>query len=203
MLLSQDVPQDCEVNWAATNLLGVAYKVPESRRKEFRDSEGKYVCNRCGKSYKATTSLSRHKRLECGVMPCEICPICDRRFKHKFVLNSHIVGCQRKLRDFMGKKKNDWRAARKILNFFYFPLTWYSFVSHNLCFSLTIQLASIMYIYNRVSFSGLESVEEKKKRKRNSDNRYLHSRAGRVSWNPSGLADRIKNYYLLFVRLLV
>ncbi|XP_012270337.2 zinc finger protein 726 [Orussus abietinus] len=92
------------MSWSGNSLSG-GYKLPAKvERRGRKDGGGKYVCNRCGKSYKATTSLSRHKRLECGVIPCEVCPICHRRFKHKFVLNSHIVGCERKLREIMEKK---------------------------------------------------------------------------------------------------
>lgn len=110
MLLSQDVQQPQDNNEPLWNQLpypGIrGYEASRSqRRKDSKDAGSKYACNRCGKTYKATTSLSRHKRLECGVIPCEVCPICDRRFKHRFVLNSHIVGCQRKLRHII--QKND------------------------------------------------------------------------------------------------
>ncbi|PBC34092.1 Zinc finger protein [Apis cerana cerana] len=108
MLLSQDVQQPQDNNEPLWNQLpypGIrGYEASRSqRRKDSKDAGSKYACNRCGKTYKATTSLSRHKRLECGVIPCEVCPICDRRFKHRFVLNSHIVGCQRKLRHIIQK----------------------------------------------------------------------------------------------------
>ncbi|KAG9431022.1 zinc finger protein [Apis mellifera carnica] len=110
MLLSQDVQQPQDNNEPLWNQLPYpgfrGYEASRSqRRKDSKDAGSKYACNRCGKTYKATTSLSRHKRLECGVIPCEVCPICDRRFKHRFVLNSHIVGCQRKLRHII--QKND------------------------------------------------------------------------------------------------
>ncbi|KYQ50647.1 hypothetical protein ALC60_10286, partial [Trachymyrmex zeteki] len=75
------------------------------RKKSIGDA--KYECGRCGKTYKATTSLSRHKRLECGVVPCEVCPICGRRFKHRFVLNAHIVGCERRMNQTVQKKDFD------------------------------------------------------------------------------------------------
>ncbi|XP_053996924.1 zinc finger protein 888-like, partial [Hylaeus anthracinus] len=111
MLLSQDIHQPLDNSDALWSQLcytsGTPYKANRSQRgKDLKDTEAKYVCNRCGKTYKATTSLSRHKRLECGVVPCEVCPICDRRFKHRFVLNSHIVGCQRKLRHIMEKSED-------------------------------------------------------------------------------------------------
>ena len=75
-------------------------------QRENTETNRKYVCSRCGKAYKATTSLSRHIRLECGVIPAEICPLCNRRFRHKFVLNSHIVACQRKLKRITSKEHN-------------------------------------------------------------------------------------------------
>ncbi|XP_048264645.1 longitudinals lacking protein isoform X16 [Bombus terrestris] len=105
MLLSQNIqqPQDnSDPLWV--RYPGMPYNPNRNRRrKNGKDSGSKYACNRCGKTYKATTSLSRHKRLECGVVPCEVCPICDRRFKHRFVLNSHIVGCRRRLRHIVEK----------------------------------------------------------------------------------------------------
>lgn len=70
-------------------------KVSPSQQ-NMNSKKDEFQCNRCGKSYKAATSLSRHKRLECGVMPAEMCPICQRRFRHKFVLTSHILCCQQK-----------------------------------------------------------------------------------------------------------
>ncbi|XP_053593929.1 zinc finger protein 93 [Microplitis demolitor] len=79
---------DAEDNYSQ-NLLGVAYKTSVNESKEVRDRDGKYVCTKCGKSYIAATSLSRHKRLECGVDPSEKCHICNRRFRHKFVLTAH------------------------------------------------------------------------------------------------------------------
>lgn len=108
MLLSQDVqqrPQDNSEPWRQLPYPSMPYDPNRTsqRRKDPKDTGSKYICNRCGKTYKATTSLSRHKRLECGVVPCEVCPICERRFKHRFVLNSHIIGCQRKLRHIIQK----------------------------------------------------------------------------------------------------
>ncbi|XP_017887196.1 longitudinals lacking protein, isoforms F/I/K/T-like isoform X7 [Ceratina calcarata] len=109
MLLSQDMhhsQNETDALWNPLPYHGMAYEPNRNRRQEHTGSavDSKYVCNRCGKTYKATTSLSRHKRLECGVIPCEVCPICDRRFKHRFVLNAHIVGCQRKLQHIIQKK---------------------------------------------------------------------------------------------------
>ncbi|XP_025074519.1 longitudinals lacking protein isoform X16 [Pogonomyrmex barbatus] len=101
MLMSQDNNE-----WSQRGANESPYKIPRVSRKR-GTSDAKYECNRCGKTYKATTSLSRHKRLECGVMPCEICPICGRRFKHRFVLNAHIVGCERRMNQTIQKKDYD------------------------------------------------------------------------------------------------
>ncbi|XP_076546436.1 uncharacterized protein LOC117604641 [Osmia lignaria lignaria] len=108
MLLSQESQQpreNSDLVWDHVAMLGMPYKPIRSWRNS-KDADPKYICNRCGKTYKATTSLSRHKRLECGVVPCEVCPICDRRFRHRFVLNSHIVGCRRKLQN-VSQKSTD------------------------------------------------------------------------------------------------
>ncbi|XP_011882463.1 PREDICTED: zinc finger protein 2-like [Vollenhovia emeryi] len=106
-LLAQMLMQD-NSEWSHRGASGSTYKM-DSLRGERKKSTGdsKYECNRCGKSYKAMTSLSRHKRLECGVVPCEVCPICGRRFKHRFVLNAHIVGCERRMNQTIQKKDDD------------------------------------------------------------------------------------------------
>nr|XP_012225946.1 PREDICTED: zinc finger protein 761-like [Linepithema humile] len=94
MLLTQE---NNELSWSQQRPFDQStYKMLRNARKK-DSSDAKYECTRCGKTYKAATSLSRHKRLECGVIPCEICPICGRRFKHRFVLNAHIVACERRM----------------------------------------------------------------------------------------------------------
>ncbi|KAI4482929.1 hypothetical protein M0802_013592 [Mischocyttarus mexicanus] len=117
MLLSTDIQQHYQernnVNWSR-GYASLPYRTTRQQRRKDSSSttrnnvptDPKYICNRCGKTYKALTSLSRHRRLECGVVPCEVCPICDRRFKHRFVLNSHVVGCQRRLGHIMQKKSD-------------------------------------------------------------------------------------------------
>ncbi|KYN19565.1 Longitudinals lacking protein, isoforms F/I/K/T, partial [Trachymyrmex cornetzi] len=101
MLMSQDNNE-----WTQRRASGSSYKMSRGIRKK-SIGDAKYECGRCGKTYKATTSLSRHKRLECGVVPCEVCPICGRRFKHRFVLNAHIVGCERRMNQTIQKKDFD------------------------------------------------------------------------------------------------
>lgn len=99
VLVSHD---NSELSWNQQRF-DETYKTARTSRKK-NTSGIKYECNRCGKTYKATTSLSRHKRLECGVVPCEVCPICGRRFKHRFVLNAHVVGCERRMTQTVQKK---------------------------------------------------------------------------------------------------
>ncbi|XP_018310286.1 zinc finger protein 736 [Mycetomoellerius zeteki] len=66
MLMSQDNNE-----WSQRRASGSSYKMSRGIRKK-SIGDAKYECGRCGKTYKATTSLSRHKRLECGVVPCEM-----------------------------------------------------------------------------------------------------------------------------------
>ncbi|XP_015436089.1 PREDICTED: zinc finger protein 254-like [Dufourea novaeangliae] len=77
MLLSQDIHQpqnNSNTLWNQLCYNETQQKQTRSqqRGKESRETEAKYPCHRCGKTYKATTSLSRHRRLECGVIPCEV-----------------------------------------------------------------------------------------------------------------------------------
>ena len=51
----------------------------------------KYQCERCGRGYVNKDSLTRHKRLECGVEPKFVCDYCSHKTKHKGNLLSHIL----------------------------------------------------------------------------------------------------------------
>ncbi|XP_076173001.1 P43 5S RNA-binding protein-like [Ptiloglossa arizonensis] len=55
-----------------------------------------HKCVRCGKCYQLQTSLRRHQRLECGVEPRQSCPICDKKFTHRFKLTHHVASCRRR-----------------------------------------------------------------------------------------------------------
>lgn len=54
-----------------------------------------YMCGTCGKTYKYTHSLNRHKRYECGKAPAFQChiPGCTYMSKRKDNLKAH-VRCQ-------------------------------------------------------------------------------------------------------------
>ncbi|XP_076546339.1 longitudinals lacking protein, isoforms N/O/W/X/Y-like [Osmia lignaria lignaria] len=60
-----------------------------------------HKCTRCGKGYQLETSLRRHQRLECGVEPRQSCPICGKKFMHRFKMTHHLASCRRK-RDYYG-----------------------------------------------------------------------------------------------------
>lgn len=51
---------------------------------------GGNVCDTCGRVYRWSTGLSRHKRLECGKEAQFHCPYCDYRAKQKVNLFAHI-----------------------------------------------------------------------------------------------------------------
>uniref|UniRef100_UPI001478534D transcription factor Ovo-like 2 n=1 Tax=Osmia lignaria TaxID=473952 RepID=UPI001478534D len=50
-----------------------------------------HKCTRCGKGYQLETSLRRHQRLECGVEPRQSCPICGKKFMHRFKMTHHLA----------------------------------------------------------------------------------------------------------------
>lgn len=55
------------------------------------DSNGRFVCYKCGTSYKHKSTLAVHVRCECGVERQFKCTMCSRRFKRKTHLRSHVV----------------------------------------------------------------------------------------------------------------
>ena len=53
---------------------------------------GHFLCNACGKIYKYRKGLVRHKRVECGNKEPQFgCPVCGRKFKHKYQLRPHLA----------------------------------------------------------------------------------------------------------------
>ncbi|CAG9864627.1 unnamed protein product [Phyllotreta striolata] len=57
--------------------------------KYFVDENGRFPCEKCGKSYKQKTHLIRHLHFECGVEPKFACR-CGRKFKQRSNYNTHI-----------------------------------------------------------------------------------------------------------------
>ncbi|XP_076237929.1 uncharacterized protein LOC143181431 [Calliopsis andreniformis] len=50
-----------------------------------------YPCGKCQKIYSNASSLYRHLKLECGMLPQFHCPYCRFSSKRKFNLNSHVA----------------------------------------------------------------------------------------------------------------
>jgi len=47
------------------------------------EGEGRFKCEKCGKSYQWNYNLNRHMRFECGIGNRFQCGVCKRRFPHK------------------------------------------------------------------------------------------------------------------------
>ncbi|XP_056648393.1 longitudinals lacking protein, isoforms A/B/D/L isoform X8 [Diorhabda carinulata] len=62
---------------------------PESHYASFID-EKCYACSECGKTYKVKSSLTNHKKWECGKEPRFKCPYCDYKAKQKVHLTRHL-----------------------------------------------------------------------------------------------------------------
>ncbi|RZF39445.1 hypothetical protein LSTR_LSTR000966 [Laodelphax striatellus] len=54
-------------------------------------SQNRFICNRCHKSYAQYTSLYNHKKFECGKPASLQCPYCEHRTKLKGNLKAHIM----------------------------------------------------------------------------------------------------------------
>lgn len=50
-----------------------------------------YDCQRCGRQYKHQSSLNKHLKYECGVLPKFKCPFCPHRCKQKGHMKTHIA----------------------------------------------------------------------------------------------------------------
>lgn len=54
------------------------------------ESENRFQCIKCFRSYKYRKDLTRHAKYYCGVEPSFKCDACDYRTKRKSSLKSHI-----------------------------------------------------------------------------------------------------------------
>lgn len=61
------------------------------------DSNGMFVCEDCGRSYKHRCNLTTHRRVECGKEPQFKCPFCNKRTHHKCSMKLHVVNIHRHL----------------------------------------------------------------------------------------------------------
>uniref|UniRef100_A0A6P7GTL3 Longitudinals lacking protein, isoforms A/B/D/L-like n=1 Tax=Diabrotica virgifera virgifera TaxID=50390 RepID=A0A6P7GTL3_DIAVI len=52
--------------------------------------EKTYACSDCGKTYKVKSSLSNHRKWECGKEPRFKCPYCEYKAKQKVHLIRHL-----------------------------------------------------------------------------------------------------------------
>lgn len=71
-------------------------------RKHNREKEPIFGCLDCGKRYRSKTSLSLHKRLECGKEPAFQCPFCPLKTHQKGNLQVHIKKKHSDPRHFIG-----------------------------------------------------------------------------------------------------
>lgn len=70
---------------------GVSVRKEELERRMMQYSGGGgNICDTCGRGYRWSTGLSRHKRLECGKEAQFQCPHCTYRAKQKVNLFAHI-----------------------------------------------------------------------------------------------------------------
>lgn len=70
---------------------GVSARKEELERRIMQYSGGGgNICDTCGRGYRWSTGLSRHKRLECGKEAQFQCPHCTYRAKQKVNLFAHI-----------------------------------------------------------------------------------------------------------------
>lgn len=51
---------------------------------------GKYICIDCGRIYVQKSTLSRHKRYECGKENQFKCPYCPRSTRQKYDIKLHV-----------------------------------------------------------------------------------------------------------------
>ncbi|XP_033210155.1 zinc finger protein 85-like [Belonocnema kinseyi] len=75
-------------------------KVRGSKNQKFQDSntEMKYTCTKCARTYKRKQTLTFHCKYECGVMPQFSCKLCGKLFKRKYDMNIHVDHVHHKTR---------------------------------------------------------------------------------------------------------
>nr|XP_033333666.1 zinc finger protein 689-like [Megalopta genalis] len=74
-----------------------------------------YRCPRCGRCYKAKTSLRRHLVVECGKPPGHKCPYCDHRSKYRASMSKHVMNIHPSLpypKKEVGRPDESFRATK-------------------------------------------------------------------------------------------
>ncbi|XP_033231868.1 zinc finger protein 845-like [Belonocnema kinseyi] len=61
-------------------------KIPEAKQ----ELQKKYTCEKCARSYAQKHNLTAHEKYECNVIPRFKCKFCQKRFKRKNHLCSHV-----------------------------------------------------------------------------------------------------------------
>ncbi|XP_033210162.1 zinc finger imprinted 3-like [Belonocnema kinseyi] len=54
------------------------------------ESEHKYKCEKCARTYKQKENLISHQKFECGIMPQFTCKFCSKQFKWKSDMIRHV-----------------------------------------------------------------------------------------------------------------
>nr|XP_018907207.1 PREDICTED: uncharacterized protein MAL13P1.336-like [Bemisia tabaci] len=90
--------QEYSMNSSGNNSMLMEYRP----RKHNKDKEPVFGCEDCGKRYRSKTSLSLHKRLECGKEPAFACPFCPLKTHQKGNLQVHIKKKHSNPREFPG-----------------------------------------------------------------------------------------------------
>lgn len=63
----------------------------------FYQLPGSYECNQCGNLYRWYGNLRQHQNFECGKEPRFSCPLCNKQFKQKSNMKTHIKNVHRKI----------------------------------------------------------------------------------------------------------
>lgn len=61
-----------------------------TKLKVFNHENIRYGCTRCQKTYLQKKTLGRHLRFDCGQSPSFTCQICQKKFKHGYILLKHM-----------------------------------------------------------------------------------------------------------------